>query len=615
MQIKHLLQSGLLVAVTAADFDWAAITPSEHLRYHACYNGLQCARLAVPLDWLDAKNTKTIAIAIAALPASVPPNDPSFGGTIIINPGGPGGSGVGAVKRFGRRLQAMTEGKKHYEILGFDPRGISNTTPRVDCFGESHALARDLWMLEKRGIGGNDASDNGLRRSLALDGAFGRLCQAKDAEDDIMAYVSTASVARDIVEIADRVEELRDSNYAAPQWSVQHPMQAGKGASKKQPARVMYWGFSYGTVLGNTLASMFPGRMARVVLDGVDDVRDYYAGTWQTNLRDTDKIVDYFYDACFKGTNNCSLWTKTDTSGKDIKKRVDKFISDADASPISFIQGDGLLNLGVITGNDIRKAFRAPLYAPLPIGFEGLANTLAEALEGNYTLISHGLDLPPLQDACSVNKYTGPTPMEATTAIACSDADFADPDGPYQRGEKQGIPFWKDYVNTLRNQSSIFGSWWSGIASRCSGWRTRPKWRFTGPFTTPPADPSLKEGVPAAPILFTSSRLDPVTPLYTAYLLSNDHPGSAVLIHETVGHCAALTAWSDCFNEAIRAYFDDGIMPENGTVCDTTCRPFSKEGRCLPPAEIVAAEGRDSLVSFAADSRHGWSSFTPLGIY
>lgn len=59
------------------------------------------------------------------------------------------------MKRFGRRLQAMTEGKKHYEILGFDPRGISNTTPRVDCFGESHVLARDLWMLEKRGIGGN----------------------------------------------------------------------------------------------------------------------------------------------------------------------------------------------------------------------------------------------------------------------------------------------------------------------------------------------------------------------------------------------------------------------------------------------------------------------------
>jgi hypothetical protein len=174
-----------------------------------------------------------------------------------------------------------------------------------------------------------------------------------------MAYVSTASVARDIIEIADRVEEVKNTNNAALQWSEQHPMQAGKGASKKHPARVLYWGFSYGTVLGNTLASMFPGRMARVVLDGVDDVRDYYAGTWQTNLRDTDKIVDYFYDVCFKGANNCPLWEKTDTSGKDIQKRIDKLISDADASPISFIQDDGPLNLGVITGNDIQKAFRA----------------------------------------------------------------------------------------------------------------------------------------------------------------------------------------------------------------------------------------------------------------
>lgn len=174
-----------------------------------------------------------------------------------------------------------------------------------------------------------------------------------------MAYVSTASVARDIVEIADRAEELRNSNHAAPQGSIQHPMQAGTGASEKKPARVMYWGFSYGTVLGNTLASMFPGRMARVVLDGVDDVHDYYAGTWQTNLRDTDKIVDYFYDVCFNGAGNCPLWTKSDMPGKDIKKRIDKLISDADASPFSFIQNDGLLSLGVITGNDIRKAFRA----------------------------------------------------------------------------------------------------------------------------------------------------------------------------------------------------------------------------------------------------------------
>lgn len=119
----------------------------------------------------------------------------------------------------------------------------------------------------------------------------------------------------------------------------------------------MYWGFSYGTVLGNTLASMYPGRMARVVLDGVVDIYDYHSGTWRTNSRDTNKVVDYFYDTCFDGADDCPLWRKADTSGKDIKKRVDKLISDADAQPFSFIQNDGLLDLEIITGSDIQKAF------------------------------------------------------------------------------------------------------------------------------------------------------------------------------------------------------------------------------------------------------------------
>lgn len=105
------------------------------------------------LDWQDTNNTKRIAIAITTLPATVPKDDPSFGGTIILNPGGPGGSGVRIVQTMGHRLQAMTEGKKRYELLGFDPRGVAFTTPRADCFGGSHMFARDSLILESRGIG------------------------------------------------------------------------------------------------------------------------------------------------------------------------------------------------------------------------------------------------------------------------------------------------------------------------------------------------------------------------------------------------------------------------------------------------------------------------------
>lgn len=266
-----------------------------------------------------------------------------------------------------------------------------------------------------------------------------------------------------------------------------------------------------------------------------------------------------------------------------------------------------------LTTHQVISGRGRPLYAPLPYGFDYLASVLAHTLRGNYSLISQDVTLPLLQDACSIDNSTKPGPGDAQAAILCGDADFADPDGPYQNGEKEGFKYWKGYVDTLKNQSSTFGPAWSGISSACSGWRIRPKWRFAGPWGTPPADPSLKEGVPAAPILFTSTRLDPVTPLYDAYLMSKDHPGSAVLIHETVGHCAAPSGWSDCFNERIRAYFDDGVVPANGTVCDTTCKPFSKDGYCLPPAELVAAGVEESIFDFAADRRSGWS-FRPLGI-
>lgn len=201
------------------------------------------------------------------------------------------------------------------------------------------------------------ASESGLRRALSLDQAFGSLCETKDLEDDILAYVSTASVARDIVEITDRAEELRHAGQTVAEESAQHPLSTGNEISHDKPARVLYWGFSYGTILGNTLASMFPGRMGRVVLDGVDDAYDYHEGKWLCNLLDTEKIVDYFYDTCFDGEEYCPLWKKGDKSGKDIKGRIDKLISDADANPISLVQSDGSSNLRVITGNDIRQAF------------------------------------------------------------------------------------------------------------------------------------------------------------------------------------------------------------------------------------------------------------------
>lgn len=594
--------SKLVGAVADADkFDWTAIKPTTDLQYHPCYEGFRCARLQVPLDWLantdndSSSSNKTVAIAVITLPATVPANDSTFGGTIITNPGGPGGSGVSFMRGKGRLLQSMTEGKKHYEILSFDPRGVAYTTPNADC-ARGRVFARDSRLLEKIGIGGMDASESGLKRSLALDDAWGRLCETANADlDDILAHMSTSSVARDIVEIADRVEEQRSAELRTvlrDPAAQQQPLGLRDAPSeKKKTNRVLYWGFSYGTVLGNTLASMFPGRMGRVILDGNVDIRDFMAGSWLHNLFDTEEIVKYFYDTCFEASAECPLWKPEDRSGEDIHARLEAFFAQADATPFTFVPNDGKSSgVSAITGFDLRNTLKDPMYRPLPTAFEKVAEVLAEALKGNLSGVGYSQQHPDLQAACGLpNSTTQSDRIDAQAGVLCGDGDYANPDGPHRHHRSDNTAYWRTYVATLKAQSPTVGPYWASIASSCVGWRVQPKWRFNGPFTTPPANASLQqEGVPAAPILFTSSRLDPVTPLPNAYVMSNDHPGSAVLVLDTVGHCALGNGWSECFNGHIQAYLDDGTLPENGTVCaDTTCKPFSKDGKCQPPPEVI----------------------------
>lgn len=70
--------------VAAADaFDWDAIVPTPELQYHKCYDGFRCARLTVPRDWTDMGNNKTVVLAVISLPATVPTDDPTFGGSYL----------------------------------------------------------------------------------------------------------------------------------------------------------------------------------------------------------------------------------------------------------------------------------------------------------------------------------------------------------------------------------------------------------------------------------------------------------------------------------------------------------------------------------------------------
>lgn len=139
---------GLILVNTFLDFDRSPFNVSsqaesgsafgegsKQLHWHSCGNRFECANLSVPLDWLNTDDTRTASIAITRYLASNRTNATDKG-TIIFNPGGPGGSGTGSTWRIGPLLDEILQGQ--YDVLGFDPRGIKKTTPEVTCLKSAY---------------------------------------------------------------------------------------------------------------------------------------------------------------------------------------------------------------------------------------------------------------------------------------------------------------------------------------------------------------------------------------------------------------------------------------------------------------------------------------------
>ena len=252
-----------------ADFNWTAIQPARTLEYHDCYDALQCARLLLPLDWTHLELDEEVALAIINLPAAVEVTDASFGGTIIVNPGGPSGSGVGFLRSSGRLLQDAVRGERDYDILSFDPRGVFHSTPHPDCFEDS--LARQAFNLRRHALGTLDTSNETVKMLFASSKGYGQLCAAhSQAKFDIMEYMSTASVARDILEIVNSIEDLYESRRQQDlgHESVgrqedrrgttirgnQHALIPPKGSMKTYSSKLQYW-VSLLCPLSNTCAA------------------------------------------------------------------------------------------------------------------------------------------------------------------------------------------------------------------------------------------------------------------------------------------------------------------------------------------------------------------------
>ena len=187
--------------------------------------GLDCAELEVPLDRNNQKDGN-VTLGMARYHATGP--GPHFG-TLVFNPGGPGGSAAQFVVLqalgFGKIFSNSTTG--HYDIVGLDPRGVGISTP-LKCDPQLYNARGNTYTTE--------ASE--FERLISSNKDFGESC--REQTGDLFYHLDTVSVAHD-------VEALRTALADGP---------------------LNWLGVSYGTQIGSTYADLYPHNVGRMVLDG-----------------------------------------------------------------------------------------------------------------------------------------------------------------------------------------------------------------------------------------------------------------------------------------------------------------------------------------------------------
>jgi pimeloyl-ACP methyl ester carboxylesterase len=216
----------------------------------------------------DSKYNPKVHIALVLAPGAHNGAKKFSTSPLLLNPGGPGGSGTTFALLAAGMLQKMIDPEQ--DIIGFDPRGVGATTPRADCFAypsqgtnpggdysdEDYVTGsynRMMWENAGLEVGAVNSSSNSLLQLDVRARTIARLCQEKDdahGKNSILKYVHTPSVARDMISIIDAWDKWRD---AMNQES--SPCHDSKTTASAEPedaisnstkGKLVYWGFSYG---------------------------------------------------------------------------------------------------------------------------------------------------------------------------------------------------------------------------------------------------------------------------------------------------------------------------------------------------------------------------------
>lgn len=506
---------------------------------------IECGNIVVPLDYFNL-SAGTATIAFGKYKA-----DPSLRrGSIFLNPGGPGGPGI-RLATHGARELIKTRLGPHYDLIGFDPRGIGQTTPKVTCFESQASMDEfyrntvfELGFTQPPNITISSSSTEALiaqqrafddivaeqRQALALFETQAKLCTKNMPNGGAdLKYMGTATVVRDIAFMTDVLD--------------------GKGA------KINYWSGSYGSILGATLFNMMPDRIGRGMIEAIvhpADWVDKYSHEWMdTWIKDADEAYRWFLNSCAKvGETRCAL-ARGGISAAAIEEKIGAFMDKLYETPMPSI--DSIVPAYLTSGT-----VRSKLYDAMesPDQWPRFASELESAIRGNPApLLNRILPDPDRQ------RYShADLPRFAVTCIDSLQFNKSDP-STFPTPESLA----RQIVARVNTTSKYFGAstGLSDIDGGCQFWPVDGVERYTGPWNRTLANP----------VMIISCTVDPITPLESAKFVHEQLGNSSrLVIVNAPGHGVPFP--SLCQFKASLNYFNEGVLPEDGLECETEYGAF-----------------------------------------
>lgn len=257
---------------------------SQDLKWSDC-DGDQCADVTVPVDYAK-PDGDTLVLKVRKSPAG---DAGDKVGSLFINPGGPGGSGIDYLSTF--TSGADDDILEKYDVIGFDPRGVGTSTP-LKCLDDG--ALDDFVNLDPD-------PDTAAEETAYGEGSktMGKACESNSGE--LAAHVSTVEVAKDL-----------------------DVMRALVGDDE-----LHYLGASYGTYIGSVYAELFPKKVGRLVLDGALDPTLDSKGLNLGQAKGFQTALVAYIKSCLD-KSSCPLGT-SEAAAQD---KIKKFLDQLDATPL-----------------------------------------------------------------------------------------------------------------------------------------------------------------------------------------------------------------------------------------------------------------------------------------